>query len=126
MPELTPFVDSKQGFNRPPDGSSFTYRLEPALMVPFGAEPALRVLEANVFYTSPNVSAAKSNSKLKFSVITSGTVAGGDVSTTDHEVTFDRRRVGTSCMSRCFLSSIYVNNQRNDADLSPAGTQYTW
>ena len=89
MPQLTLFVDSKLGVNRSPDGSSFTYRLEPALMVPFDAEPALRVLEANVFYTSPNVSAEKSNNKLKFSVITSGTVAGGDVSTTDHEITFD-------------------------------------
>jgi len=58
-------------------------------MVPFDAEPTLRVLEVNVFYTSPNVSVAKSNSKLKFSVITSGTVAGGDVSTTDHTITFD-------------------------------------
>ena len=56
-------------------------------MVPFDAEATLRVLEANVFYTSPNVSAAKSNNKLKFSAITSGTVAGGDVSTTDHTIT---------------------------------------
>ena len=38
---------------------------------------------------SPNVSAAKSNNKLKFSVVTSGTVAGGNVSTTDHTITFD-------------------------------------
>ena len=58
-------------------------------MVPFDAEPTLRILEENVFYTSPNVSAAKSNNKLKFSVITSGTVAGGDVSTADHTITFD-------------------------------------
>ena len=89
MPEVTLLIDSKLGRNRPADGSIFTYPLEPALMVPFDAEPTLRVLEANVFYTSPNVSAAKSNNKLKFSVITSGTVAGGDVSTTDHTVTFD-------------------------------------
>lgn len=89
MPELTLLIDSKLGRNRSADGSSFTYPLEPALMVPFDAEPTLRVLEANVFYTSPNVSAAKSNNKLKFSVITSGTVAGGDVSTTDHTITFD-------------------------------------
>ena len=88
-PELTLLIDSKLGINRSADGSVFTYPLEPALMVPFDAEPALRVLEANVFYTSPNVSAAKSNNKLKFSVITSGTVTGGDVSTADHTITFD-------------------------------------
>ena len=57
-------------------------------MVPFDAEPTLRVLESNVFYTSPNVSAAKSNNKLKFSVITSGTVADFSASTTDHTITF--------------------------------------
>jgi len=89
MPELTLFIDSKLGRNRSADGSAFEYPLEPALMIPFDAEPTLRILEANVFYTSPNVSAAKSNNKLKFSVITSGTVAGGDVSTTDHTITFD-------------------------------------
>ena len=89
MPEVTLLIDSKLGRNRSADGSTFTYPLGPALMVPFDAEPTLRVLEANVFYTSPNVSAAKSNNKLKFSVITSGTVAGGDVSTTDHTVTLD-------------------------------------
>ena len=88
MPELTLLIDSKLGRNRSADGSAFEYPLDPALMVPFDAEPTLRVLEANVFYTSPNVSAAKSNNKLKFSVITSGTVAGGDVSTTDHTITF--------------------------------------
>ena len=87
--ELTLLIDSKLGQNRSADGSSFTYTLEPVLMVPFDAEPTLRVLEANVFYTSPNDSAAKSNNKLKFSVITSGTVAGGDVSTTDQTITFD-------------------------------------
>ena len=89
MPELTLLIDSKLGRNRSADGSTFEYPPEPALMVPFDAEPTLRVLEANAFYTSPNVSAAKSNSKLKLSVITSGTVAGGDVSTTDHTITFD-------------------------------------
>ena len=89
MPELTLLIDSKLGRNRSADGSSFTYPLEPALMVPFDAEPTLRVLEANVFYTSSNVSAAKSNNKLKFSVITSGTVANDDLSTTDHTITFD-------------------------------------
>ena len=57
-------------------------------MIPLDAEPALRVPEANVFYTSPNVSAANSNRKLKFSVITSGTVAGGDASTADRTITF--------------------------------------
>ena len=67
----------------------FTYPLEPALIVPFDAEPTLRVLEANVFYTSPSASAAKSNNKLKFSAITPGTVAGGDVSTADRTITFD-------------------------------------
>ena len=89
MPELTLLIDSKLGINQSADGSTFTYPLEPAMMVPFGAEPTLRIPEANVFYTPPNVSAAKSNSKLKFSAITSGTVAGGDVSTTDHIITFD-------------------------------------
>ena len=38
---------------------------------------------------SPNVSVAKSSNKLKFSAITSGTVAGGDVNTTNHTVVFD-------------------------------------
>ena len=89
MPELTLLIDSKPGRNRSADGSAFEYPLEAALMVPFDAEPKLRVLEANAFYTSANVSAAKSNNKLKFSVITSGTVAGGNVSTTDHITTFD-------------------------------------
>ena len=56
MPELTLLIDSKLGRNRSADGSTFEYPLEPALMVPFDAEPTLRVLEANVFYTSPNVS----------------------------------------------------------------------
>ena len=82
-------VDSKLGRNRSTDGSSFTYPLEPALVVSFDAEPTLRVLEANVFYMGPNVSVAKSNNKLKLSAITSGTVAGGDVSTTDHILFFD-------------------------------------
>jgi len=81
---LALLVDSKLGRNRSTDGSSFTYPLEPALIVPFDAEPTLRVLEANVFYTGPNVSVATATNKLKLSVITSGTVAGGDVSTTDH------------------------------------------
>ena len=75
MPELTLLIDSKLGRNQSDGGSAFEYPLEPALVVPFDAKPTLRVLEANVFYTSPNVSAAKSNNKLKFSVITSGTVA---------------------------------------------------
>ena len=88
MNQLTLFIDSKLGRNRSADRSSFTYVLEPSLMVPFDAEPTLRVLEANVFYTSPNVSSVKSNNKLKFSVITSGTVANADISTTDHEITF--------------------------------------
>ena len=89
MPALTLLIDRKLGINRSVDGSTFTYPLEPALMVPFDAEPTIRVLEANVFYTSPNVSVAKSNNKLKFSVITSGTVANGNVSTTNHTVVFD-------------------------------------
>ena len=89
MPELTLLIDSKLGRNRSADGSAFEYPLEPALMVPFDAEPTLRILEANVSYTSPNVLVAKSNNKLKFSVITSGTVAGGNVGTADHTITFD-------------------------------------
>jgi len=89
MPELTLLIDSKLGRNRSVDGSTFEYPMEPALMVPFDAEATLRVLEANVFNTSPNVSVAKSNSRLKFSVITSGTVAGGDLSTHTHSVVFD-------------------------------------
>ena len=88
MPELTLFVDSKLGTNRSADGSSFTYPLDPALMVPFDASPTMRVLEANVFYTSPNISAAKQNNRFRFSVITSGTVAGGNLITADHSITF--------------------------------------
>ena len=88
MPELTLFIDSKLGTNRSVDGSSFTYPLDPALMVPFDASPTMRVLEANVFYTSPNISAAKQNNRFRFSVITSGTVAGGNLITEDHSITF--------------------------------------
>ena len=88
MPELTLFIDSKLGTNRSVDGSSFTYPLDPALMVPFDASPTMRVLEANVFYTSPNISAAKQNNRFRFSVITSGTVAGGNLITEDHTITF--------------------------------------
>jgi len=77
MPELTLFIDLKLGTNRSADGPSFTYLLDPALMVPFDAMPTMRALEANVFYTSPNISAVKQNNRFRFSVITSGTVAGG-------------------------------------------------
>ena len=82
-------INSKLGQNRSTNDSTFDYPLEPALVVPFDAEPTLRILETNVFYTSPNVSAARSNNKLNFSVITSGTVAGENVSTADDTVTFD-------------------------------------
>ena len=46
MPELTLLIDSKLGRNRSADGSAFEYPLEPALMVPFDAEPTLRVLRS--------------------------------------------------------------------------------
>ena len=88
MPELTLFIDSQLGTNRSADGSSFTYLLDPALMVPFGAMPTMRALEANVFYTSPNISAVKQNNRFRFSVITSGTVSGGNLITEDHSITF--------------------------------------
>ena len=111
MPELTFLIDSKLGRNRSADGASSTYPLEPALMVPFDAEPTLRVLEANVFYTSPNVSAAKSNNKLKFSVITSGTVANNDLSTADHTITFDDGLYSLSLTSTRKLRVIWKANR---------------
>jgi hypothetical protein len=57
-------------------------------MVPFDAMPTMRALEAKFFYTSPNISAVKQNNRFRFSVITSGTVAGGNLITEDHSITF--------------------------------------
>ena len=121
MPELTLLIHSKLGRNRSVDGSPFEYPLEPALMAPFDAKPTLRVLEANAFYTSPNVSVAKSNRKLKFSVITSGTVAGGNVSTTDHIVTLDDGLYSLAVINAELADYLESTTTISDAALSFVG-----
>ena len=89
MPELCLFVDSSTGQNRSVDGDRCTYFLNPALQLPYEAQPTLRVLEADLWYTSPNVSAAKSNNTLRFAQITSGTIEGQTASLDVHTITFD-------------------------------------
>ena len=89
MPELCLFVDSSTGQNRSVDGDQFTYFLNPALKLPHDAAPTLRVLEADLWYTSPNVSAAKFNNKLRFAQITSGTIEGQTASLDVHTITFE-------------------------------------
>ena len=84
MPELCLFVDSSTGQNASADGDRFTYFLNPALQLPYEAEPTLRVLEADLWYTSPNVSLAKSNNTLRFAQITSGTIEGNTASLDMH------------------------------------------
>ncbi len=76
MPEIALFVSSDQGQSRSPDGSSFTFPLIPALQIPYDrdAEDILSVTEANLWYTSSNISTAKSNTKLRFAIVTKGLV----------------------------------------------------
>ena len=65
MPETVLFIDSSQANDLSADGSTFTYTMSPPLQVPGDADPRLSVLEADVVYTTPNVSAAKQNNSLK-------------------------------------------------------------
>ncbi len=90
MPELTPFVSSDQEHSRSADGSAFTFPLNPALQIPYDKDGTvvLSVTEANLWYTSPNVSVAKSNTKLRFAIITKGMVANGTAILEEHTITF--------------------------------------
>ena len=89
MPELCLFIDSALGQNVSAAGDQFQYMLEPALQLPFNVTPTLKVLEADIWYTSPNVSAAKSNNVLRFAQITSGTIEGNTASFDMHTLTFE-------------------------------------
>ena len=89
MPEITLFIDSTLGNNLSSGGDTFDYVLQPALSLPFDVSPELRVLEANVFYTSPNVSAVKNNNTLRFAQITSGTIEGNTASLDEHTIVFE-------------------------------------
>ncbi len=90
MPEITMFVSSDQGQSRSADGSSFTFPLSPALQIPYNPDKdvILSVMEVNLWYTSPNVSVAKSNFKLRFAMSLRGTIAGGFATLEEHSITF--------------------------------------
>ena len=89
MPEITLFVSSDHP-SRSTDGSSFTYPLSPALLIPYDKEREviLSVTEANLWYTSPNVGAAKANTRLRFAMVLRGTVASGTATYEEHTITF--------------------------------------
>ena len=89
MPELCLFIDSSLGQNVSAAGDQFQYMLEPALQLPFNVTPTLKVLEADIWYTSPNVSAAKSNNVLRFAQITSGSIEDGTASFDTHTLVFE-------------------------------------
>ena len=89
MPEITLFIDSAQGKNVSTNGSSFDYILQPSLSLPYDCNPTLKVLEANMFYTSPNLSSAKNNNTLRFAQITSGTIALGNASFDEYSIVFE-------------------------------------
>jgi hypothetical protein len=108
MPELCLFVDAVRGKNLSLDGDQFGYALTPALQLPFDATPTLRVLEADIWYTTPNVSAVHGNNSLRFAQVTSGTVEGGTASLDMHTITFEdglysledlRAEISSYCMS---------------------------
>ncbi len=90
MPELTLFVSSDQGQSRSADSSSFTFPLSPALQIPYDQdnEVILSVTEANLWYTSPNVSVAKANTKLRFAIVTKGLVSNNTAILEEHTITF--------------------------------------
>ncbi len=90
MPEITLFVSSDQGQSRSADGSSFTFPLSPALQIPYHKDNKviLSVTEANLCYTSPNVSVAKANTRLRFAMVMKGTVGGGTAILEEHTITF--------------------------------------
>ena len=87
--EICLFIDSAEGKNLSVNGDSFSYFLSPPLSLPFDAKPVLRVLELDLWYTSPNVSAVKGNNTLRFAQITSGNFVFGTASLDHHEITFD-------------------------------------
>ena len=92
MPEVVLFIDSSKANDLTSDGSTFTYTLQPALQVPNDADPKLRVVEADIVYTTPNVSAAKANNSLKFSTWSGGSYAAGthvNFNLTNFEIVFD-------------------------------------
>ena len=71
MPETVLYLDSSVS-NRAAGSAKFVYRMSPALFIPQNTSPVLKVVEADLPYTSPNVSAAKSNNKLKFAIWSGG------------------------------------------------------
>mgnify|MGYP000131710196 CR=1 FL=1 len=88
MPEITLFVSSDQGQSRSVDGSSFTFPLTSALQIPYDKETEviLSVTEANLWYTSPYVSAAKANTKLRFAMVVRGIIASGIATLEEHTI----------------------------------------
>ncbi len=90
MPEITLFVSSDQGQSRSVDGSSFTFPLSSALQIPYNPdkEVILSATEANLWYTSLNVSTAKANTKLIFAMILRGNIASGTATLEEHTITF--------------------------------------
>ncbi len=90
MPEITLFVSSDQGQSRSSDGSAFTFPLTPALQIPYDKDnkDILSVTEANLWYTSPNVSIAKANTKLRFAMVTKGTIFNNTAILEEHTMTF--------------------------------------
>ena len=90
MPEINLFVSSDQGQSRSADGSSFTFPLTPALQIPYDKDNdvILSVTEANLWYTSPNVSVVKSNTKLRFAMVTKGLLYVNTAILEEHTITF--------------------------------------
>ena len=91
MPSTVLFIDSSQANNLSADGSTFTYTMSPPLAIPGDADPRLSVLECDLVYTTPNVSAAKANNSLKFSTWSGGSYSGGtyvNFNLVDHEIVF--------------------------------------
>ncbi len=84
------FVSRDHGQSRSVDGSSFTFPLSPALQIPYDKdrEVILSVTEANLQYTSPNVSTAKANTKLRFDMSVRGTIARGNPTIEEPTITF--------------------------------------
>lgn len=61
------FIDSTVAPSTQTNRSTFNFQMSPALYIPPSANaPVLKVLEADIVYTSYNVSAAKGNNKLEF------------------------------------------------------------
>lgn len=91
MPEVVLFIDSSHASDLSSDGSQFTYVLSPALQIPNDTDPRLKVIESDIFYTQPNVSAAKQNNSLKFFTWDGGTEQARthlNFNYTQHEIVF--------------------------------------